>query len=373
MPARVLHVVGAMDRGGAESMIMSLYREIDKSMFQFDFLEFTSGESDFTAEIEKLGGRIFKCQWSQNPARFRKTQSTLAKLMAKEGPFVVVHSHTLFASGAVLTAAKAAGVAIRIAHAHSTSDSGDGLVSHGYRRVARWLLRRNSTAHVACSPDAGRYLFGRDFTNCGIVIPNSVDLERFSPKTLDNGGRDSLSRRPLSLVSVARLEPVKNHQFLVALAGELRSRSLDFTIKFVGKGSLEHELKSSIAELDLENHIEMTGLRNDVEDILRSSDALLMPSLWEGLPVALVEAQATGLPCLVSSSVTRDVDLGLGLLQFLPIGDVSKWADAIESGLPQRPAPDEIVAALEARDYTVASSLEKLLRLYTPMIDRNLA
>lgn len=366
-PIRVLHVIGAMNRGGAESMLMSLYRDVDKAKIQFDFLEFADGVSDFSAEIEELGGRILKCKWSQSPNGFLSTQKAVANLIRDEGPYAAVHSHTLFASGAVLNAARAAGVPVRIAHSHTTSDAGTGLAERSYRAAARWLIQRNATARVACSPDAGRYLFGHAFAdNGGIVVPNSVDLKRFRPRTSSTAEpRDSTTKK-VTLVSVARFEPVKNHRFLVELADELRARDVGFTMKFVGHGSLKSAITAKISERDLGNRIEMLGLRSDVEEVLRDSDALVMPSLWEGLPVALVEAQATGLPCLVSDTVTRDADLGLGLLKYLPIDSVSAWADAIEAGFPHRSTLQEVNDALSARGYTVEASLEKLLPLYAP-------
>lgn len=348
-------------------MLMSLYRDVDKAKIQFDFLEFTDGVSDFSAEIEELGGRILKCKWSQSPSRFLATQKVIANLIRDEGPYTAVHSHTLFASGAVLNAARAAGVPVRIAHSHNTSDAGTGLVERSYRAAARWLIQRNATARVACSSDAGRYLFGHAFAdNGGIVVPNSVDLERFRPRVSATGEPRASIKKKVKLVSVARFELVKNHRFLVELADELRARDVGFTMKFVGQGTLQSAIAAEIVEKDLGHWIEMLGLRSDVEEILRDSDALLMPSLWEGLPVTLVEAQATGLPCLVSETVTRDADLGLGLLNYLPIDSVSAWADAIEAGFPHRPTSPEIQDALGARGYTVEASLEKLLPLYTP-------
>ncbi|WP_448712963.1 glycosyltransferase [Microbacterium profundi] len=356
-----------MNRGGAESMLMSLYRGVDRTKTQFDFLEFTDGESDFSAEIEELGGRILKCKWSQSPSHFLSTQKAVARVIRDEGPYAAVHSHTLFASGAVLNAARVAGVPVRIAHAHSTSDAGAGLAKQSYRAAARWLIRRNATAQIACSPDAGRYLFGPEFfANDGVIVPNAVDLKRFRPKAPAAGELRVPKTNWVTLVSVARFEPVKNHRFLVELADELRAREVGFTMKFVGQGSLQSAIAAEIAEKNLGNWIEMLGLRSDVEEILRDSDALLMPSLWEGLPVALVEAQATGLPCLVSETVTHDADLGLGLLNYLPIDSVSAWADVIEAGLPHCPTSPEIQDALDARGYTVEASLEKLLPLYTP-------
>ncbi|MGF2948864.1 glycosyltransferase [Microbacterium alcoholitolerans] len=367
MPIRVLHVVGAMNRGGAESMLMSLYRGLDKTKTQFDFLEFTHGATDFSGEIQELGGRILKCKWTQIPSHFRSTQKAVAQLIRDEGPYAAVHSHTLFASGAVLNAARVAGVPVRIAHAHNTSDVGTGVAKQLYRAAARWLIRRNATARVACSPDAGRYLFGpRFFANDGVIVPNSVDLKRFRPQAPATRERREPTTKKVTLVSVARFEPVKNHHFLVELAEELRAREVEFVMKFVGHGSLQSAITAEIDERDLGDRVEMLGLRSDVEEILRGSDALLMPSLWEGLPVTLVEAQATGLPCLVSEAVTRDADLGLGLLNYLPIDSVSAWAGAIEAGFRHRPTASEIQDALGARGYTVEASLDKLLPLYTP-------
>lgn len=367
-PLRILHVVGKMNRAGAEAMLMSLYRGIDRNEVQFDFLEFTDGTSDFGREIEELGGRVLKCKWSQNPTQIIPTRRAVQRVIEREGPYAAVHSHVMFASGIVLSAAKAAGVPFRVAHSHSTSDTRHGLVARSYRAMARWLIQRNSTSRVACSNEAGLYLFGhRFFEYGGVVLPNSVDLEKFHPMTSIEGQKFCTSETT-TLVVVARLEPVKNHQFLIDLAAALHDRGANFLMKFVGKGSLETALAAAIAERGLCDQIQMLGSRSDVDEILRNSDALLMPSLWEGLPVALVEAQATGLPCLISDTISREADLGFDLLRFLSLDSVSAWADSIEAGFPSRPTSEMIRNTLETRGYTIESSLEKLLPLYGPQL-----
>lgn len=371
-PKRILHVVGAMNRAGAESMLMTLYRELDKTEVQFDFLEFTGGRSDFHDEIEELGGQILKCDWSQSLTRVRQTRRSIALLIDEEGPYTAVHSHILFASGTVLAAAKDAGVPTRIAHSHSSSSAHVGFKATVYQKLARLFINRGATSVVACSSEAGRYLFGQHFSaRGGTVIPNAIDPEMFYPREVNAEGETAAEVSKISLISVARLEFVKNHTFLLELAQELRIRGVEYQMNFVGTGTLQDELETEIDRLGLGNHVKMLGLRDNVAEILRGSDVMLMPSLWEGLPVTLVEAQATGLPCIVSDSVTREVDLGLGLLSFQPLDNVGQWADTIANGFPILPTAEEIAKALETRGYTVRQSLANLLALYGPHQENN--
>ena len=159
---------------------------------------------------------------------------------------------------------------------------------------------------------------------------------------------------------------MKNHEFLVDVAKILEDRGVAFQMLFVGDGSLRDELEARVDMLELTGHVRFLGVREDVADILRQSDVLVMPSHHEGLPVALVEAQATGLPCLVSESVTSDADLGLGLLHFISIDNASSWADALVEGMPKRKESSKINAAFEARGYNVEGALHELLALYRP-------
>lgn len=368
-PQRVLQVVGAMNRGGAETMLMTLYRALDRDILQFDFLEFGQDESDYTPEIVHLGGRILKAEWSQRPMKLRRTIHRLADAMAQGGPYLAVHSHVLYASGTVLAAARRASIDIRIAHSHATHSVARGPSGLAYHAASLELIRRSATKMAACSWEAGEYLFGpRRFGTRGVVVANAVDTSRFSPVVASERLRlrHALPVPPdwLVLTSVARLEEVKNHLFLVDVASALKDRGVNFTMLFVGDGSLRSRLESLVRERGLENQVLLLGLREDVSDILRCSDAVLMPSLFEGVPVALVEAQATGVQCLVSECVSKEVDLGLDLLRFLPISDAAMWADAIVASRAVPPSPEEVERAMRAKGYSVADALETLLGLY---------
>lgn len=369
--SRVLHVVGAMNRGGAETLLMTLYRAIDRGRLQFDFLEMRPGRSHYADEIEAMGGRILKCSWSQSPNAVLATIRHVARIIELNGPYLAVHSHILFASGTALLAARKAGVKIRIAHSHNTADQSTGLRAAIYRGAARAMIRGCATQIAACTADAGSYLFGANrFAAAGSLIPNSVDLMQFYPGRADerNESRTSLggSRTRVLLVSVARLEPVKNHRFLIRVADELRDRGVGFDLLFIGDGSQDRPLRDEVAARSLEDCVRFLGVRDDVARILRGADALLMPSHFEGLPVALVEAQASGLPCVVSTSVSREADFGLGIVLFRDIDDPADWVDAILM-VADCPRIDWVEArgALERRGYEIGSSVERLLALYS--------
>lgn len=369
-PQRILHVVGAMNRGGAETMIMAMYRSLDRDKYQFDFLEFSSGESDYSEEIRSLGGRIFHCNWDQSPFRVFSTMKGLSKVISDEGPFMAVHSHVLFASGIVLAAAASAGVNVRVAHSHNTSTQDSGIRELVYQFISRSTMRMFTTGIAACTQAAGHYLFGhRWFSRTGIVIPNAVDTCEFRPAPLPEREKlrasYGLTSNTMVLASVARMELVKNHRFLIDLAADLDAEGVDFTLLLVGDGSLREELESEVASRGLDDRIQFWGLRTDIPVILRCVDALLMPSHFEGLPVALVEAQASGVRCVVSDNISRDADLGAGLLSFLPISSPEPWTKLLLTEKRMQVSSESIQHALSERGYSIDSALDKCFSLYS--------
>ena len=367
MAHRVLHVVGAMNRGGAETMLMSTYRYLKRDQLQFDFLEFEPSTSDYAAEIESLGGRIIKTDWSRHPRGWYSAYQGLVRLLTERDRYLAVHSHVLFASSVALLAARRASVPIRIAHSHTTSDGSHTISRQIYRFVSRAVIQRIATKFVACSADAGHFLFGRRwFDDHGVVIRNAVDTKVFRPPIQYDYALGSVGGhvgRP-SLICVARLEAVKNHAFLLDLAECLRDRGKGFSMLFVGEGSLHEQLSYEISHRGLQGLVRMLGKREDVSDMMRVADFLLLPSHYEGLPVSLVEAQASGLACLISDNVTSEVDLGLGLVQWLSTSDVGLWADAIDAGASSTPSGLEVGDALSAAGYSVEDSVHAFQDLY---------
>ena len=364
---RVLHIIGKMDRAGAETMLMNLYRNIDRSEIQFDFVTFTDEVGDYDAEITKLGGKIIPILASNPIERMLKLQNFL-----KQNPeYKIVHAHMLLSNAFHLLAAKGAGVKNRISHAHSTNNGQFNIAKKIYEK---WALITNNilaTQKIACSELAAQYLFG---TSKGVwLLPNAVDAQKMI--TVANQSRDYISQEfgdsNIKIVQIGRLTEVKNHKFSIQVAEELKKRDVDFTMYFIGQGPLEDVIKKQVKKRDLDNNIIFLGLRTDIAELMASADYMIMPSLYEGFPVVLVESQAVGLNALVSNHVPTEVDFNLGLIDFLSINSVNCWANRLLQS--DRPTPNDkkILEALEQRGFNVISSAKNLSELYKNCIYLN--
>ncbi|WP_434309636.1 glycosyltransferase [Hominifimenecus sp. rT4P-3] len=325
---RILIVGLTSNPGGMETFIMNIYRRFDKTKYQFDFLT-TDATMAFSEEAEELGGRIFFApQKRKGVAAYRAYLETLFT----ENHFLAVCYQRCrrLTDLSVFAIAKAKGVPIRVLHSHSTKILNP---SFSYRVLSALAFPRLShyiNYFFACSPDAGRWMFGnRPFT----VIPNCIETERFTP----NSERRKQIRNRLHaegkvvLGTVGRLSDVKNPLYLLEIACELKKRAFPFVFWHVGEGELYSKMSELINERGLKQDFLLLGSQKDIPTYMDGMDLFLLPSLYEGFPMVLMEAQASGLPCLVSEAVTRDANLS-GELHFLPLTDgVSTWADAIES------------------------------------------
>ena len=356
---RILHVIGRMDRAGAETMVMNLYRSIDRSRFQFDFVSFAPGRGDYDDEIEALGGRIVRIT---DPSPLRRF-AHLRRLL-REGPWAIVHSHTLFSSGLHLLAARLEGIPVRIAHSHSTADANSGsLVGRLYQRVSRALLERVPTHYVACGEAAAAYLFpgAKDV----MVVPNAIDCDAFigpeAPVDREAGGRR------IRVLQVGRLHPVKNHRLSLDIAEVLRDAGDTFEMQFAGDGELRTEIEAAVRDRGLGDLVTVLGVRADIASLMHSADVMLMPSHHEGFPVVLVESQAAGLPAVVSDAISPEVDLGLGLVEFVPLEAPSaKWAAMItQAAVAPVPDADARRRTLVDRGFSAAAGAQRLESMYT--------
>ena len=365
---RVLHVVGGMDRAGAETMIMNVYRAIDRDRVQFDFLYFTDRLCAFDDEILGLGGRIFRIPLS----RWQVVQREAAVwgLLRAHPEITCVHGHTDLSIAGHLTAARMAGVPVRIAHSHLAPDTATGgWGSRLHHAAAVSQIRRMATHRIACGTEAALHLF--DGKDPALILPNAVDLGRFTG--IGSEARALLRAElrcdegTLVLVQVGTLNPRKNQLLSLRVAKELAAQGLQVVLLLAGTGPDESILRATASGLGGRVRVELLGERADIPELLAASDVLLMPSLREGFPVTLVEAQAAGIPAVVSTSITAEVDLGLGLVRRVPVSATpAVWAAAVHlsAGVP-RPAPDLVETQLRARGYSAEESARTLTELYT--------
>ncbi len=324
-PLRVLQVVTKMERGGLETFVMNMYRSIDRARVQFDFLCHRDGHFAYDDEIEALGGRIYRVPRC-NPLDPRY-------LKAVDGFFIehlyrVVHSHINCMSALPLAAARRHGATTRIAHSHNSCQDRD--FKYPLKLACKRFIRREATDLFACSVEAGRWMFGVDgFT----VVHNAIDVDAYVfDEARRERARAELGVTPFAPIvgHVGRFSPVKNHAFILEIFAELLKFRPDAVLLLAGDGELRPDVERRAEGLGVSSSVRFLGVRSDVPDLMRSMDAFLMPSIYEGLPLVLVEAQASGLPCVISDSIPRDCDLEGSFVARLSISSpAERWAEAL--------------------------------------------
>ncbi|PZU84846.1 MAG: glycosyltransferase family 1 protein [Chryseobacterium sp.] len=367
---RVLHVIGKMDRAGAETMLMNLYRTIDRENYQFDFIVFTKEKGDYDDEIISLGGRIIPIIAGNPIARTK----LLIKFLKSNKEYKILHAHTLFSNAFHILAAKFAKIPVRIAHSHNTDDQSKGfVVSNIYKAISRSIINKFSTDRLACGKEAAVCLFGQDQNNV-LILPNAIDSTTFMTIGKNNSNyineKFQINPQTLKIVQIGRLQEVKNHKFSVKVANNLKKQGVDFKMLFVGKGDLSNDIKQEILDNDLTEDVIMTGLRTDIPQIMAGADVMIMPSLFEGFPVVLVESQAVGLPVIVSENVSGEVDLDLNLVDFLKL-DETIWTENLKKFEKQKPDFERIKDIFYKEGFDINSAVERVRNLYSKAVNKN--
>lgn len=326
-PIRILHVVVNMNRGGAETLLMNLYRNIDRSKIQFDFL--TCKEGVFDQEIRELGGNVHRIPYVTDVGHF-KYQKELKKFFFSNPQYKIVHSHMDKMSGFVLAAACGAGVPVRIAHSHSTRSEG-GVLGRSYKWFAGNMIDKYATNWLACSKESSEWLYKNKSENV-LILKNGIHSVKYQfsqSKRTEIRAEWGLEENAFVLGHVGRFSSPKNHYFLLEILKDVLSINPKVVMVLAGDGELLPDVKRKAEELQLTNKIKFLGSRNDVEKVLQGFDLFLFPSLFEGFPVSVIEAQGSGLPCLISDTITRSVDMGGELINFLPLTSRNEWLQKI--------------------------------------------
>lgn len=367
---RILQVMGGMNRRGAETFIMNVYRKINHSVLQFDFLVYDMARQDYEDEIESLGGRVIHMP-CHTGLKAPLSISQFRKVLRENGPYKAVHIQTLLNSVWPLIAVKSETPdSVRIVHSHNTGNTlSSGFIKRIYERFARIMIRRHTQTMLACGQEAGEYLFGDKFIQAGIVVNNGIDLDYHTAKNANaiKAIRKEFDlERCLVIGSVARFNPIKNHTRMINIASELRKQGVGFKMLFVGNGSDEEMLREKVKDAGLSDHIIFTGLRRDIRDLMATFDVFLMTSHFEGNPVTLVEAQATGTPCVVSDVITNNMDMGLGLISKCSLESSDEiWAETIlRASAVRQEDIIEIRQQLTAHGYDSESTARQLTSIY---------
>lgn len=374
---RVLVITGTMHVGGIENQLMHLLRNADKDAFQIDFTS-TMPDAFYRREIEELGGKFLLIpeMSHKNPLPYCRS---LFRIM-KDGHYDIVHSHELFHSGIVLLIAKLAGIPGRFVHAHNWQD-GDGsgkkrsLVRTVYNTVMRWLILGCSTHQLACSTLAGKFLYGEKCTRKDSyhLIFNSVDTAKFLDHYYDRENGEFCDGW-INVLQVGRITRVKNQLFLTKVAEEMKKRGKNIRILCAGSGDPDYTeiVNQAISHNGLHDYIRMLGVRSDIDVLMRKASAFVLPSHYEGMPLVLIEAQASGLPCVVADTFSHEVDFEIGKLQWLPLDDdAAHWADAIEAAIARgRADKEQIVRVVAEKRFDSRIFAQTLCALYEAAVQR---
>lgn len=318
---RVLHVVTIMNRGGLETFIMNVYRKIDRSKIQFDFLVHRDSKGDFDQEILSLGGRIYHIR-KFNPLNFKYYKELFCILRLLRDEHSIVHSHLDAISAIPLFLAKLLGYKNRIAHSHNSS--ADKNWKYVIKLALAYPIRFVATDLFACGIDAGKFVFGSKAKF--EVIYNGIDVKTFSFNELirDEIRRELHVEKRKVIMHVGRFFGVKNQKFIVKKICENIKYDEDVVFILVGDGPDRKELEDYCKKRNMVDNIKFLGVRDDVSKLLNAADLFIFPSLFEGLPLTLVEAQASGIKCLISDSIPDDCIL-TDLIRKLSLDDVNSW------------------------------------------------
>lgn len=332
MLVRVLHVVGGLNAGGIETFLMSVYRQIDRSKVQFDFLVPSNHRFFYSDEIESLGGGIYPVEQSRyhpKATRYRLKQFYL------ENNTEIVHQHTGGLHTLMpLIAARDTGVPTRVLHSHNAFVEPKSAKAQLEEVIHKLNTYRTgiATEKFACSVDAATY-FGFDrHGGEWRYVPNGIDIGRFSfdeENRKDARAELSVSDSTFLIGNIGRFSPQKNQVFLLRAFASVAKRCPDSKLLLVGVGPLEAEIHAEAERLGLTDRVIFLKNRSDTERLYAAMDAFAFPSLYEGLGIVLVEAQTNGLPCVISERIPREAVYGENVATVALEGGAEAWADAL--------------------------------------------
>ncbi|RST72548.1 glycosyltransferase family 1 protein [Siminovitchia acidinfaciens] len=370
-PKRVLHIVSSMGRGGAETLIMNIYRNIDRKKLQFDFITHSKASGDFDDEIKSMGGTIYNISslGTKGPMNYIKQ---LVNVMSSND-YVAVHAHTDYQSGFPALAAKICGIKNRICHSHSNF----WLKSNSFKtwftlKILQALIKSSATKFCSCSEEAAEFLFGkRTVINGGVhILKNGIDISEYID--IEANSRESvlkeldLSEDTKIVGHVGRFSESKNHKFILKIMKKLVEEDNRFTAVLIGDGPLRKTIEMEAKKLRIRDHIKFLGVRSDIPRLMNAFDVFLFPSLFEGFGIVMLEAQCSGTPCIASDFVPKSTDMELGLVKYFQLeDDIDKWCDGIKAAvLMDGPTNNSRIKNISKLGFNIQENLNDWLKLY---------
>lgn len=326
---RVLHIVSALDGGGVEKMLYNYYTNINQEKIKFDFIVHGSNKGRLEKRFEQMGSKI----WHVTPKKnnFIKNIQEI-NFIIKTNYYKIVHVHQNFSSGFPLILAKINKVPIRIAHSHGCNIPKRKIIKIK-NNILRWLILFSANHLFACENNSANWLYGKmwDKYENKKIIYNAIDLNEFQYlQEIRNEYREKLNlNNKLALLHVGRFSEEKNHKFLIEILEEVKKIQKQITLILVGNGELEKNIRADVKKKKLDEHVLFLGNRDDVSNLMSAADIFIFPSIHEGLPLTIIEAQASGIKILASDRVSNETEISK-LINYLPLEiKADGWANEI--------------------------------------------
>ena len=339
-PIRILHIVQRMEAGGTQAFLMNLYRNIDRSKIQFDFLVEYEEKEFYDNEIISLGGKIYYTNFRKtlNVIKFKRTISEILKNYPE---YKIIHIHATAIGRICTDVARKCGVKTIIAHSHSNNAIKDW--KNYPKIILRKLYTKGPTDFFACSEEAGKYTFrNKEFT----VIYNAIDIDKFlfNQEVRENIRIELNIEDKFVIGNIGRLQKEKNQTFLIDIFYKIQKKKDNAVLLIIGKGPLENTLKEKVSNLGIDNKVYFLGNRKDVEKIYQGMDVFVLPSLYEGLGIVAVEAQASGLPVIASTGVAKEANITSNIQNIDLKDSIDIWAETIcRSNVENRNSVEKLV------------------------------
>lgn len=363
-PIRILMLFTIMNRGGAETMVMNYYRNIDRTKVQFDFMVHREKRGAYDDEIEAMGGKIYRMM-PLHPFTFGKYQKQIAQFFDEHNEYKIIHGHCSESGYFVYKEASKRGIPVIIAHAHNSHALFDA--KWFFRTYFKHAMRKYITQVFTCGEEAAQWLAGEKLAPSAILQRNSIDTRVYAYQETNRTDIRKALHLPgdaIVIGHVGRFNKQKNHAFLIDIFHAFVQKHPHAHLVLVGVGELMEETQKKVQKLQLNDQVHFLGIRSDVPSLLHAMDLFLFPSFMEGLSVSMVEAQCAGLPCVVSDTIPNEVSMS-DLVSFLSLkAPVYEWVKEMEFMINRDLEREDYPTVITQAGYDIRKNAEWLQNYY---------
>lgn len=363
-PIRILMLFTILNRGGAETMVMNYYRNVDRTKVQFDFMVHREERGAYDDEIEALGGKIYRMM-PLHPFTFGKYQKQIAIFFDEHPEYKIIHGHCSESGYFVYKEASKRGIPVIIAHAHNSHALLDA--KWFFRTYFKHAMRKYVTQIFTCGEESATWLAGKELRKKAILQRNSIDTQVYTYSEVHRKEIREQLNIPMDAIvigHVGRFNKQKNHAFLIDIFHAFVQQHPHAHLVLVGVGELMEEIQKKVQQLQLDKQVHFLGVRSDVPKLLHAMDLFLFPSFMEGLSVSMVEAQCAGLPCVVSDTIPTEVSMS-DLVSFLSLkAPISEWVQAMEYMINRDIERESYPVVITQAGYDIQKNAEWLQNYY---------